>query len=410
MAFALMRTPAILVAAGLTLAAPAPVHAGTASVEAGVARFVDPAGAGDALSVTLQNVTGQSVDPQGWNVAFFGLGTAVANGPGCQDGFIGSICPFGAAAPAGVDVDLGGGDDDATFTRADSAAGAATTVRVAGGAGNDRLATIAARAEIDGGAGDDLLLPDEVRPLAAAPPPTPGGVIRGGAGIDTVSYENSGAAVDVSLDAVANDGRKGEGDLVAPDVERIIGSRFGGTLTGSAQGNQIQGGAADDLITGGLGRDTLGGGPGNDTLDALDGAAGDVVTCGDGADLAFADAGDVVEPPTVLGARPCEVVTWAPKLSSSTLRLRSGRIRAGLSCPKGGLPCTGTLTLQSTAARPTTLAKARYTLKAGKRATLTPKPTSAGRRALRTRTVNATAVISPKDFPARSGRPIKIRR
>lgn len=117
-----------------------------------------------------------------------------------------------------------------------------------GGAGNDRL---------DGGAGPDSLI--------------------GGAGKDLADYSSRTAAVNVSLDGVANDGAAGEQDNVATDVEDLKGGSGNDTLTGDAADNTLDGGRGADTMTGGAGLDVvdystrtadvtadLSGSPGND--------------------------------------------------------------------------------------------------------------------------------------------------
>ncbi len=410
-----MRFPSISVRARISLAACAVVAsagwtavpasaAPTATNQAGTATFTDPDGAVDGLSVTLNQVQGASVDPQGWNVAFFQFAPEVVPGSGCQPGLVGVLCPFGASSPSGINVDLGGGDDQVTLEVTESAAATPAAITLAGGAGNDRISTIRAKATLDGGAGDDVLLPDEIRPIVAAPGATPGGVIRGGAGQDTVAYETSPEAVNVSLDGIANDGRAGEKDNVATDVEHITGPAKGSVLTGGTADNTLTGGAGNDTLDGLAGDDTLSGNAGNDEFNAVDGVGDDTVTCGDGDDLVFADFGDTVE------AGVCETVAWAPALSSKSLRYKNGRIRIGLKCPATAEGCLGTVILRTKAAKPATIAKARYAIKRGKKTTVSLKATKAGRTALKKKAITATALIALDGGPAPIGPSIKIRR
>lgn len=403
----------VLVASTLAVAAfVAPsfaTAAPTATAGGGVATFTDPDGNADALSITLGRADAGSIDPAGFNVAFFQLTPGVVPGAGCQAGLVGVLCPFGGAAPAGVNVDLGAGNDEATLEVTDAAKDAPTAITVQGGPGNDRLAKIRAKATLDGGDGDDLLLPDEVRPFAPAPGPTPGETIRGGAGTDTVAYGSTPEGVTVTLDGVANDGRRGENDNVAADIENVRGPGFPSTITGSAGNNRIEGGSAGDTLAGGAGVDELIGGGGADTLNVLDGAGGDTVNCGDGDDLAYVDSGDLA--PTTSG---CETVVWAPALTSKRLRFSKKRIRVGLKCPTtatgASMGCNGTLVITSTAAKPVTLARARYDVARGKKATLTLKPTSAGRRALKKKAINARALLQLDGGTPATGPLIKIRR
>jgi RTX calcium-binding nonapeptide repeat (4 copies) len=187
------------------------------------------------------------------------------------------------------DVELGDGNDR-------SIAGGVTT----GGAGNDIIAgsddldildggdgrdTVDGRGEADvvtGGAGRDLLI---------------GGAghdnIQGGADIDFASFEDHSLAVTASLDNVANDGSFGENDLIAADVEGIIGGAGDDTLNGNAGPNDIDGGDGGDVINPGGGPDFVDGGTGNDRINARDGVQ-DRIQCGEGNDQAVVDAFDTV--------------------------------------------------------------------------------------------------------------------
>jgi Ca2+-binding RTX toxin-like protein len=96
-------------------------------------------------------------------------------------------------------------------------------------------------------------------------------LIDGGAGTDTVSYDDRSAAVNVSLDGVANDGDPtiGEADNVL-NTENIVGGNGNDTLTGNAGGNTIRGLGGDDTIAGGAGADVIDGGAGTDTATYAD--------------------------------------------------------------------------------------------------------------------------------------------
>lgn len=116
-----------------------------------------------------------------------------------------------------------------------------------GGSGNDVL---------DGGAGKDLLI---------------GGsgsdTLIGGSGNDTVSYGDHTSAVHADLDGKRDDGKSGEKDLIARDVENLLGGRGNDTLTGSAGPNVLFGDAGDDTLHGGGGADVLDGASGRNTCD-----------------------------------------------------------------------------------------------------------------------------------------------
>jgi Ca2+-binding RTX toxin-like protein len=397
-----------LLSAAIVLVLPAAALAGTVSADAGTVRFVDDAGAKDDLNSTLRLDPDGGIDPLGWSVSFLAYDPPLTTGPGCAEGFVSAsrYCSTGDAPPAALQIDLGAGDDSVALINEQPAA--PTAVTVAGGAGNDLLATYQTRAALDGGAGDDVLRPDG-RPTALSVPPEPthGGAIRGGAGTDLVAYDGAFSRIDVSLDGVANDGRPGEKDDVETDVENIEGADFGGTLIGSDTANRLTGGGSGDRIVGRGGRDELRGVGGDDTIDALDGSGGDRVDCGDGADNALLDAGDVAAG----GGASCERTIWAPRVSSPRLRYRGARIAVALACT-GTSTCRGTLRLTVTrAGKALTLAKAGYRARRGKRVTVRLKPGAAGRSALsRTRKLAARLIVAPAGTRPSAGRAVTVRR
>ena len=179
--------------------------------------------------------------------------------------------------PAGEDTGgdntlSGGGGDDEIY-------GGSGDDTLNGGAGDDTLYGGAGGDTLDGGAGDDALVGG------------PGGdSFTGGDGDDTVSYANArDEKVTVDLGATvaggaidANNPSHSDGDYFPnTDVENVIGSPRGDTITGNSLANMIWGGAGADTIAGGDGDDTLDGGPG-----------GDAFTGGDGDDTVTYEASD----------------------------------------------------------------------------------------------------------------------
>ena len=148
----------------------------------------------------------------------------------------------------------------------DRLAGSPAANRLEGGAGADTLDGAAGKDVQDGGSGDDTLLQGRAADGAD--------VLTGGADADRVSYAGRTTPVVVAIDATAGDGAAGEGDLVRPDVEHLVGGAASDRLTGSAAANELDGGAGNDRLTGlacndrligGLGTDVLDGGTGTDT-------------------------------------------------------------------------------------------------------------------------------------------------
>jgi Ca2+-binding RTX toxin-like protein len=173
-----------------------------------------------------------------------------------------------------------------------------------GGAGNDfgddPSTAFVEEAGLFGGEGDDLLDGG-----------TGADLLSGEDGNDTATYESRTAAVNVTLDGLANDGQGTgcstapgvpagapcEGDQVGvttavpadgPDVENVIGGSGNDTIIGSTTtagfsnvvANRLQGGPGDDLLHGLGGDDHLLGGADDDELfggdgdDLLDGGPG----------------------------------------------------------------------------------------------------------------------------------------
>ena len=129
--------------------------------------------------------------------------------------------------------------------------GAAGADLISGRAGNDTLF---------GGGDNDVIFGD-------------GGTdtFYGGAGTDTASFfNNAGGGVTVSLLTGMGIGDIAQGDQLI-DIENLVGTNFGDTLSGSDGDNIFNGAGGDDSLEGGGGADTIGGGAG---ADSLNGGAG----------------------------------------------------------------------------------------------------------------------------------------
>lgn len=117
--------------------------------------------------------------------------------------------------------------------------------------------------------GNDLFIPEySVQQLPRLT------TIRGGKGMDTVSYADYEHPVTVTLDGQQNDGAPGDqSDDIGHDVERVIGTAWndairGGsgrqTLDGRLGDDNLDGQGGDDKLLGRGGNDALNGGPGYD--------------------------------------------------------------------------------------------------------------------------------------------------
>ena len=173
-----------------------------------------------------------------------------------------------------------------------------------GGAGNDTICSLAGNDTLSGDAGNDRLFggtgDDGFREGAAS---SGADIVAGDTGSDSVFYNTRSTPVNVTLDAIANDGAAGEGDLVT-GAERIHGGSAADTMQGSVAGEMLRGNGGNDTLRGGAGGDTLIGHTGDDrlfgeaeadALDLIDGVGGN--DRGDGGadtDTATLDAGDIV--------------------------------------------------------------------------------------------------------------------
>ncbi|KGM30720.1 calcium-binding protein [Inquilinus limosus] len=167
-------------------------------------------------------------------------------------------------ASAGADRFLGGDGFD-TLSYADSSAGVTVNLLLGTGSGG----AAAGDRYLDGfdaviGSGfNDTLIGG-----AAAESFT------GGAGIDTVSYSGSAAAVTVDMVTRLGTGGTAEGDRYLDVFESITGTGFNDTLIGGDGAGVISGNNGDDLLMGGAGADRFRGGDGFDTISYADSTVG----------------------------------------------------------------------------------------------------------------------------------------
>jgi Ca2+-binding RTX toxin-like protein len=195
----------------------------------------------------------------------------------------------------GNDVITGGEGSDSLYGGDDQDS-------VEGGSGNDSLSGGLGVDSLQGGGGRDYLYGDAGNDTVAGggsndtfyatADPDGNDIYMGGGGRDFITYQYRGtAALDISLDGLANDGRVGtEFDNVQPDIEDVGGSKGPNVIIGSAVANSFDGGDGADTITGGDGDDYLGGGDGADTLNGGDDA--DQLSGSNGADQINGGAGD----------------------------------------------------------------------------------------------------------------------
>jgi Ca2+-binding RTX toxin-like protein len=170
--------------------------------------------------------------------------------------------------------DLSGGPGDDLVRGADAAGiGGDGADLIKGGEGNDGLSGEGGDDTLTGGDGADVL--------------------AGGVGSDRGTYEGALAPVSVTLDDRANDGRAGEGDNMASDVENVTGGDDENTVEGSDAENRLEGGRGEDYVDGAGAGDLLAAGASGDSIRSRDNVR-DLVQCGEGPDFVIADRQDSV--------------------------------------------------------------------------------------------------------------------
>lgn len=160
--------------------------------------------------------------------------------------------------------------------------------------GNDKLYGGPGADEIAGFYGDDLMVGNDGDDMfQSGANDDDADVIRGGNGVDTMSYLARSNAVRITLDGSANDGEiaGAEGDNVFGDVEVLVGGKGNDVLGGNRKGNTLKGRDGNDDLDGGAGRDRLEGETGADTLEG--GVGIDEMYGGPDNDTLVADDGQV---------------------------------------------------------------------------------------------------------------------
>jgi Ca2+-binding RTX toxin-like protein len=147
--------------------------------------------------------------------------------------------------------------------------GGAGNDTISGGLGNDTLRGGVGNDTLNGDAGDDVF--DEGAAISG------NDTITGGIGVDKVDYSARIVALVVKMDGVtaSGDTANSEADVIAIDVENLIGGGAADTLTGNALDNLIEGGPVASVAI-----DTIFGLAGDDTIDG--GLGADVIDCGTG--------------------------------------------------------------------------------------------------------------------------------
>ena len=148
--------------------------------------------------------------------------------------------------------------DYLTGTRgADTLRGLGGDDTLIGSNGNDKLYGGADNDILNGGQGADTL--------------------DGGAGTDTAIYPVLSSVTVSLVTGAVNTGQEAAGDTLI-NIENLIGSSRGDTLTGNGEANTLNGRSGDDTLTGGEGDDTLVGETGTDTYVFTEGDGEDTIS------------------------------------------------------------------------------------------------------------------------------------
>ncbi|AFZ01222.1 M10 family metallopeptidase C-terminal domain-containing protein [Calothrix sp. PCC 6303] len=194
---------------------------------------------GIAFGVTIENAIGGA----GSDIL---IGNQVSNrldGGASNDTFIGG---------AGADTLIGGtGFDTASYKSSPS--GVTIDLVTGQGFGGDATGdTLQSIENLDGSEFNDVFISN-----------ADSNQLDGRGGIDTVSYVKSTLGVEVNLKKEEASGGFADADKLN-NIENILGSDFGDTLTGDDKVNVLNGRGGNDILDGGAGKDTLIGGAGFD--------------------------------------------------------------------------------------------------------------------------------------------------
>ncbi|NLS05290.1 calcium-binding protein [Rhizobium sp. P32RR-XVIII] len=299
---------------------------------------------GDAQNdvlVTIENIIGSAFDDQ-----LFGASAANR-----LDGGSGNDVLIGGA---GADVLIGGAGTDTAFYQTSSAGvtiildNTGAALGAGGDAQGDQLSTIenligsnfddllicnSGVNRLEGGSGNDTF-------RSGAGGSSAGAIVEfvvGGAGVDTIDYSASTAAVVARLfsgtSGSLSQGGEADGDLLL-QMENVIGSNFSDQLLGSTAGNTLVSGSGNDQMRGGSGADILsatgtgaktlfgdglvdGGTAGQDTFKILGGTGNVIVDYQAGEDLflnSLNATGGIAFTAISIGG----VATWAGRFTGST--------------------------------------------------------------------------------------------
>jgi Ca2+-binding RTX toxin-like protein len=281
----------------------------------------------------------------GDDVLSAGAGADVASGGGGRD-----TVSYDESF-SGVAVSLNGAADDGAVGEGDNVLGDVEVV--VGSAANDTLVAGAFAVQLQGGVGDDTLVGSPQGDLLSggAGADTMDGAggpdaLSGGDDLDAVTYAARAGAVAVSVGTPGGDGQAGEGDDVAADVERVIGTALADRLSGAdGLAVELEGGGGNDQIA--LPRETA--------VESQLGLGTSRAMCGTGTDTVTGGLDDQID-------GDCDIVTVdgrlvrlgvqgepTPRLTVAVTKVRPdarGRLLVPVSCGSESLVrCTTTVTI-----------------------------------------------------------------
>jgi Ca2+-binding RTX toxin-like protein len=245
---------------------------------------------GEGTDLVQSSVTYTISDADVENLVLTGTGTINGTGNATTNTITGNTGNNFLAGLGGADVLNGGaGTDTATYAASTSGINVslATGTATGGDAAGDSFVSIE---NLTGSGFNDTLEGSFGT-----------NVLNGGAGIDTLSYANADAGVNVSLANTAVQNTGGAGTDTLSGFENLTGSAFNDTLRGTSGNNVMTGLAGNDTLTGNGGNDTFVFDVGADTItDFSAGAAvGDVIQFDSSI---FADFDAVIAASTNVGA------------------------------------------------------------------------------------------------------------
>lgn len=298
-----MKTIHAFLASTGVLLTTASVMASTVSVSGGQLTYTAASGEFNDVTITLSGSTYTVADPGGsianpagagctWVNAHTATCTGVTNlavtlGDQPDKLHNNTSTPMNATGGThndqiwgGGGVDIINGDDDNDIIH-----GNGSGDLLVGGSGNDSLFGEAGVDYLNGGTGADTLEgggdDDTIDGGGLGPVAT--------SAVDMVSYLSalSAVTIDLGISGSQNTGAASAGTDTISNVQGVIGSAFGDTLTASAQGSVLSGDAGVDYLYGASGNDWLLGGADGDWMygragdDYLEGGPGDDAMTGE---------------------------------------------------------------------------------------------------------------------------------